>query len=71
MVANLDGRVHALVVHPDRVLRCPALRPTITLEETAMVVYAFDVDETLEVSNGPVKLVDRVKLRERVAECGR
>ena len=36
-----------------------------------MVVYAFDVDETLEVSNGPVKLVDRVKLRERVAECGR
>ena len=28
-----------------------------------MVVYAFDVDETLEVSEGPVKLVDLVKLR--------
>ena len=31
-----------------------------------MVVYAFDVDETLEVSNGPVQLFDLVKLR----ECG-
>src|SRR3990172_7963434 len=173
MVANLDGRVHAQVVHPDRVLRCPALRPdkdvvrtvldaherglpdraglvagvghddhrqpgvakrgafgtaatlvkcdlfthpipgagnilchgalrdtgeaqesqrlhsltdgaatqarnaegvgAIELEETAMVVYAFDVDDTLEVSKGPVKLLDLVKLREHghiVGLCG-
>ena len=38
-----------------------------------MVVYAFDVDETLEVSNGPVKLFDLVKLREQghiVGLCG-
>lgn len=38
-----------------------------------MAVYAFDVDETLEVSKGPVKLVDLVKLRERghiVGLCG-
>ena len=38
-----------------------------------MVVYAFDVDETLEVSNGPVRLVDLVKLREDghiVGLCG-
>jgi hypothetical protein len=45
----------------------------IELEETAMVVYAFDVDETLEVSNGPVKLVDLAKLREDghiVGLCG-
>jgi hypothetical protein len=27
-------------------------------------VYAFDVDETLEVSKGPVKLADLVTLRE-------
>jgi hypothetical protein len=38
--------------------------PTLWLEETAMVVYAFDVDETLEVSKGPVKLFDLVTLRE-------
>jgi hypothetical protein len=30
-----------------------------------MVVYAFDVDETLEVSKGPVKLFELVELRER------
>ena len=41
------------------------MMPTLWLEETAMVVYAFDVDETLEVSKGPVKLLDLVKLRER------
>jgi hypothetical protein len=38
-----------------------------------MVVYAFDVDETLEVSNGPVKLLDLAKLREQghiVGLCG-
>ena len=38
-----------------------------------MAVYAFDVDETLEVSKGPVKLVDLVKLREHghiVGLCG-
>ena len=38
-----------------------------------MVVYAFDVDETLEVSNGPVKLFDLVKLRGQghiVGLCG-
>ena len=38
-----------------------------------MVVYAFDVDETLEVSRGTVKLVDLVKLREHghiVGLCG-
>ena len=38
-----------------------------------MVVYAFDVDETLEVSNGPVKLFDLVKLRKQghiVGLCG-
>ena len=38
-----------------------------------MVVYAFDVDETLEVSNGPVKLSDLVTLREHghiVGLCG-
>ena len=38
-----------------------------------MVVYAFDVDETLEVSKGPVKLVDLVTLREHghiVGLCG-
>ena len=43
------------------------------LEATAMVVYAFDVDDTLEVSNGPVKLADLVKLREAghiVGLCG-
>jgi len=43
------------------------------LEETAMVVYAFDVDETLEVSKGPVKLFDLVKLRAHghiVGLCG-
>src|SRR6202022_4590223 len=31
-------------------------------EEPAMVVYAFDVDETLEVSKGPVRLLDLAKL---------
>ena len=38
-----------------------------------MVVYAFDVDETLELSNGPVKLADLVVLREHghiVGLCG-
>ena len=38
-----------------------------------MVLYAFDVDETLEVSKGPVKLFDLVKLREHghiVGLCG-
>ena len=38
-----------------------------------MAVYAFDVDETLEVSQGPVKLSDLVKLREHghiVGLCG-
>ena len=29
-----------------------------------MAVYAFDVDDTLEVSKGPVKLSDLVDLRE-------
>jgi len=46
---------------------------TLWLEETAMVVYAFDVDETLEVSTGPVQLFDLVKLRENghiVGLCG-
>jgi len=46
---------------------------TLWLEETAMAVYAFDVDETLEVSQGPVKLSDLVKLREHghiVGLCG-
>ena len=45
----------------------------IELEETAMAVYAFDVDDTLEVSKGPVKLFDLVKLREHghiVGLCG-
>jgi hypothetical protein len=32
------------------------MMPTLWLEEAAMVVYAFDVDETLEVSRGPVNL---------------
>jgi hypothetical protein len=43
------------------------------MEDTAIVVYAFDVDETLEVSKGPVKLFDLVKLREHghiVGLCG-
>ena len=43
------------------------------LEATAMVVYAFDVDDTLEVSKGPVKLADLAKLREDghiVGLCG-
>jgi hypothetical protein len=48
--------------------------PTLWLEETTVVaVYAFDVDETLEVSKGPVKLADLVKLREHghiVGLCG-
>jgi hypothetical protein len=38
-----------------------------------MAVYAFDVDETLEVSTGPVQLFDLVKLREHghiVGLCG-
>jgi hypothetical protein len=38
-----------------------------------MAVYAFDVDETLEVSKGPAKLVDLVNLREHghiVGLCG-
>jgi len=38
-----------------------------------MAVYAFDVDEPLEVSKGSPKLVDRVKLREHghiVGLCG-
>jgi hypothetical protein len=49
------------------------MRPTLWLEGTAMVVYAFDVDETLEVSKGPVKLSDLVNLREHghiVGLCG-
>lgn len=49
------------------------MRPTLGLEDTAMVVYAFDVDETLEVSKGPVKLSDLVTLREHghiVGLCG-
>jgi hypothetical protein len=49
------------------------MRPTLWLEDTAMVVYAFDVDDTLEVSKGPVKLVDLVNLREHghiVGLCG-
>lgn len=36
-------------------------------------VYAFDVDDTLEVSNGPVQLADLAALRERgqiVGLCG-
>jgi hypothetical protein len=33
------------------------MMPTRWLEEAAMVVYAFDVDETLEVSKGPVAMV--------------
>ena len=32
------------------------MMPTLWLEEAAMVVYAFDVDETPEVSRGPVNL---------------
>ena len=47
--------------------------PMLQLEEPIVVVYAFDVDETLEVSNGPVKLFDLVKLREQghiVGLCG-
>ena len=38
-----------------------------------MVVYAFDVDETLEVSDGPVTMADLAKLREDghiVGLCG-
>ena len=38
-----------------------------------MILYAFDVDETLEVSNGPMKLLDLVKLRQQghiVGLCG-
>jgi hypothetical protein len=38
-----------------------------------MIVYAFDVDETLEVSKGPVKLIDLVTLRAHrhiVGLCG-
>jgi hypothetical protein len=47
--------------------------PTLWLKETTVVVYAFDVDETLEVSKGPVKLADLVTLREHghiVGLCG-
>jgi len=43
------------------------------LEDPAMAVYAFDVDEPLEVSKGPPKLVDLVNLREHghiVGLCG-
>jgi hypothetical protein len=39
-------------------------------EETAVVAYAFDVDDTLEVSKGPVKLVDLAKLREHAHIVG-
>ena len=49
------------------------MMPPLWLEETAMAVYAFDVDETLEVSKGPVKLFDLVTLREHghiVGLCG-
>lgn len=38
-----------------------------------MKVWAFDVDETLEISNGPVKLTDLVQLRNEghvVGICG-
>ena len=38
-----------------------------------MRVYAFDVDETLEVSNGPVKLSDIMDLRRQghiIGLCG-
>ena len=38
-----------------------------------MKIYAFDVDETLEFSGGPVTLVDLLKLREAghcVGLCG-
>jgi len=36
-------------------------------------VYAFDVDDTLELSNGPVRLADLAELRDRghiVGLCG-
>ena len=45
--------------------------PTLWLEEAAMVVYAFDVDETLEVSRGPVNPFDLIKLREHGHIVGR
>ena len=35
------------------------MMPTLWLEEAAMVVYAFDVDETLEVSKGPLHCADK------------
>ena len=38
-----------------------------------MKLYAFDVDETLEISGGPVKFIDLVRLREQghiLALCG-
>jgi hypothetical protein len=35
-----------------------------------MVVYAFDVDETLEVSKGPVRLADLVTLRHQSGSVG-
>ena len=35
------------------------MMPTRWLEEAAMVVYAFDVDETLEVSKGPLHCADK------------
>jgi hypothetical protein len=44
-------------------LREGIMKPTLELEELGMIVYAFDVDETLEVSKGPVKLIDLVTLR--------
>ncbi len=34
------------------------------LEDPAMAIYAFDVDESLEVSKSLLKLVDLVNLRE-------
>jgi hypothetical protein len=39
------------------------MMPTLWLEDAAMVVYAFDVDETLEVSKGPVNPDKHVRLQ--------
>jgi hypothetical protein len=50
-------------------------RPSVAMPTvaTTTIVYAFDVDDTLEVSNGPVKMRDLVTLREQghiVGLCG-
>lgn len=43
------------------------------VQDTEVKIYAFDVDETLEISRGPVKIADMVTLKrngEIVGICG-